>query len=232
MKLLIITLIINIAFTAKCPLDQLCAACEGSNCKMCYQSFTNFGECVKPTKAIEHCLRYTKDGVCDFCFHGYTHNQDGSSCDRIGITDCMSVVDGVCTLCKRGILIENGKCGDKKCVSKNCAFCALDSETGLEICDQCDSGYASKLVEGTMTCVKEDETKHCYLLAENNSCTLCDVNYYSSNGKCVKSTEMDIKMITDQGFMDKIKDKITDLFDYVHTFSLISLSASLLMIFS
>ena len=231
MKLIIITLLTAL-ITSQCPNDQKCAACQKTECKMCYQSYLNFGKCITPQNPIEKCLRYQSEKVCDVCFHGYTTNDDGA-CVKIGIKDCLYLVENQCKLCKRGILVENGLCGEKKCKSEDCAFCTVNSKNE-EMCDQCNSGFALKNVNGRMQCAKEGKgEEHCMLLGEVGKCTLCDVNYYNKEGKCVKSKEMDIKMISDQGFVDKMGDKIKNLFgSFVHVFEVLSLGSCLVMIFA
>ncbi len=226
-----IIIFLSAAVLSSCPdNDQYCAACQDKECKMCYSAFLNFGNCVTPTTKVENCLRYSKDGVCDVCYHGYAVGNNGL-CAKIGIKDCLYVENDKCKMCVRKILVKDGKCEGEKCQSPYCAFCTRN-EKNEEICDQCITGYTLLMGEKP-NCVKEnDNTQHCVMAKDENTCSLCEVNYYHKNGKCVKSDVMKIEMISDQSFFDKAKEKITNLFGSTFNLTIISLFSTILLVFA
>lgn len=59
-----------------CPgLDERCAACQGNQCKVCFEGYINAqGKCQKPAQLIEHCLEYVNETTCKFCQHEYFVN--------------------------------------------------------------------------------------------------------------------------------------------------------------
>ncbi len=97
---------------------------------------------------------------------------------------------GICSMCKNGILVQNGKCESmKQCLSANCKYCTLTSKGG-EKCAICQDGYALMIVNNEeQKCVSEmNSTKNCLYLNGSSTCAICDVNYYFKNGYCQKSS--------------------------------------------
>lgn len=59
-----------------------------------------------------------------------------------------------------------------------------------ENCVLCSPGFAALLGKDKMMCMPENETvKNCLYVDTSNEkkCSTCDLNFYWSNGKCVRS---------------------------------------------
>lgn len=202
------TFLFLILTTLTCPGgDKLCAMCDDKKCVECFASYLENGKCRQSSVMIEKCLAYSADQKCQICYHGY--KLVNNKCLEITIKDCLEEVNGKCVMCKRDILVTDGVCGKVKCEKKDCAFCTRNNQE-IEVCNLCDSGNVKN---SNGECVDEsDNNEHCMVLNKDGTCMLCDYNYYYSFGKCTKSDVMNIKMSSDQGFVDKVKDRITNLF--------------------
>ena len=195
--------------TLACPGgDKFCSMCDEDKCVLCLASYLENGKCQQSSILVENCLAYAADKQCSSCYHGFKL-QDGK-CVEITLKDCLEERDGKCVMCKRNVLVTHNVCGEVKCEKKDCAFCARDQNDN-EVCNICDS---DKVRDVNGNCVDESENnEHCMDLNQEGKCELCDYNYYYSNGVCAKSDVMKIKMKSDQGFIDKVTDKIKNLFD-------------------
>ena len=199
-RLTAIVILASCVFT--CPdKDLYCTACRGSVCAQCIASYVDSkGKCVPPSKKVDRCISYVKDGVCQICENGYHVDRNGR-CIAISIKNCNELASiDKCAICKRGILVKNGRCDDSqsKCTIKNCDYCT--AKNGIEFCARCQSGYAILFKDGKTYCQGEvGKTNNClYLSASNpNTCAVCDFNYYFRSGNCQKSTKYSINVNKD-----------------------------------
>ncbi len=190
MRRVTLLLLMALAVSA-CPnTDEHCIFCMQNQCQRCIASYLSNGKCVVPTKTVENCATYASDGICKTCRYRYSVDKNGQ-CQPIKIPDCFqSKNDNECEFCKFNVLARNGVCAEtNRCTIKNCDICKLDN--GVEVCAMCDPGYVL-LVEGPAkySCILEiSSTANCLVVytQDPSKCAICDVNYYWSNGRCLKT---------------------------------------------
>lgn len=110
-KLLIVTLLSNIVFSAEangqCPsADRYCMNCETTKCGDCIYSYPDAttGQCKPPTTAISYCVTYSNATTCEDCDTGYY--KSGNACVKISIDNCKHVDDEKPTFC---VVCDDGK---------------------------------------------------------------------------------------------------------------------------
>merc|ERR1711976_469164 len=167
-------LILIITIIKTCPgEDEFCASCDGSKCKVCYNSYLDStNKCKEPKNKIENCLKYLNENKCLQCKLNYYLNNDGK-CNKIPFKNCLVLKSAdSCKICKDSFLPHNNKCSNstKKCSIKNCNLCSLDNNN-KEKCFFCDDGYAVFYDKNNnTTCIKEnDNNQNCHYLNKNNS---------------------------------------------------------------
>ena len=165
-----------------------------------------------PSKLIDKCIVYNKNGDCDQCKTGYAVSDDGGSC--ISFQNCIELGNGNedCDECYGGYYIN----AIGQCEKINIDYCVYKDEYGCSAClynivqpntnGQCI--IPTTLIEG---CISYDSNGNCfgcdkgYRLNDNSCdfieceagdspvsyCGICDVGYYVdfSDGKCVKYGE-------------------------------------------
>ena len=75
----LVLLALAISTMNSCPSnDERCAACVGTQCRVCYNGFVNvFGVCEAVQTRITNCLEYENQFRCKFCQHGFYVNATG-----------------------------------------------------------------------------------------------------------------------------------------------------------
>lgn len=180
------------ALISGCPgTDDKCAACQGVLCRLCYDGFANnLGKCQSPNAKIAYCLQYSNDTFCKICQDYYYPDALGQ-CQPIGIVNCVELDSNdasKCKVCAQGIRERGGVCDPAyKCAQTGCSYCL--NENGVEKCARCSVGFQLSNVLNTMSCVPQiKDISNCYLLDQTGTkCAICDINYFYSNGSCLKS---------------------------------------------
>ena len=180
---LIVALIGGVILADQCPMDKMCTKCEDTKCKACYKSYLSSGECKEPTEKVDKCIAYTNATTCESCDFGYYYKSDEKKCEAIDIENCAAVNEHdskVCTVCKNGVELEDGKCdaGNKKCPA-NCEMCTAGT------CIICANGYA---LDANNACVKS-EVDNCYIIdpADAKKCDTCKPDFYDTNEACMEN---------------------------------------------
>ena len=185
-----------------CPRDDtLCARCGGDKCLFCMGSYSLAGRCtdVEVINRVDQCISFrNNNGDCLICNYGYRLTSD-HKCVKIQIDDCLAIDrndENKCILCdKRKLPDQDGLCvnGDD-CEIENCALCR--NITGEEECIQCSNNFSVlQKSDGSSQCVFQNaNTLNCRITEFDNDrdCLECNVSYYYSYGKCVKSEGLDI----------------------------------------
>ena len=176
-----------------CPNDKKCGSCINNVCNLCYDSFFNITTktCQNPTNKLDNCLRYDSLNNCIECQREYY--QLNGKCAEVTY-DCQIVEPtnpNICKVCDKGIQVIGGKCDYKnKCTLKECDFCAYDSINKVNICHECRRGFVLK----NGVCEKEiDATRNCIHVDNLGNCDICRLNFYNSNGKCLKSDALNLR---------------------------------------
>ena len=203
MKVLIAFLLLTHITQSICPDgDTLCSRCGGDHCLLCMASYvSDNGMCLQVTdnNKKQQCLSYDNAlGFCKMCNYGYYVNASNGCSAIENITRCL-VYDRdtqECITCNGAVLPdEEGKCDKgEKCSIENCLVCR-NLGNGEE-CLHCANNFTSmRKDDGTSTCVFQNSyTLNCRLAEFNNPrvCLECDINYYYSNGRCLRTTAVDI----------------------------------------
>ena len=194
------TLFIFVLSTLSCPDgDQRCASCLNNVCQKCYNGYLNQGKCQAVTIVDNNCLSYVQNGLCRECNYGFTMR--GGRCEKISLPFCMKLDpvynqagQEICSVCNRGVLATNGKCDEKyRCEINDCEYCERGAQNTRK-CLGCKNGFTLQQNPSGNVCIKQsDKTKNCEILDLYNNCQQCSVNYYFSNGKCVKSGAYNLK---------------------------------------
>ena len=185
---------IIISFYQNCPgYNKLCAMCVGKICTSCYSSYLNkFKSCKKPKTQIKNCLVYTNEEKCKFCYLGYKLRKN--KCEKITQRLCIDVnLNDLCLTCNNGLLINKDRtCTDKLC-KKNCSICTRDKNLN-EICSYCNKGFVKNYKGECVNNKIRRVWNNCWFTRKDGKCILCNFNYYSKFGRCVRSELMNIEM--------------------------------------
>ena len=203
MKTIAITLLLFHLTLSACPdEDTLCSRCGGNHCLNCMASYvTPNGLCLQvelPNQKTQ-CLSYeNSQGHCKTCNYGYYVNE-AKGCSPIpNITRCLvyDLDTDSCIVCNGEMLPDkNGRCDDgDKCSIENCLVCM--KLNGNEECLHCANNFSAiKREDGSYGCVfQNSHTLNCRVthFGDLRNCLECDMNYYHSYGKCVKSDAVNI----------------------------------------
>lgn len=174
--------------------DERCIRCGGDTCLECLDSYpNNSGLCISPQKKIENCLVYLDEENCEECKFGYKITN--GACVTIQLANCVKEdFNGNCLICNKGFKSENGACFEENCEITNCGLCRDFGKK--EICVLCHENFVllNYEEEGEILnkCVHENgRTMFCEIARFNDrrQCVKCNVNYYYSEGTCIRSNE-------------------------------------------
>ena len=183
--------------------DSACMACTGlgnDKCIHCAEGYYKENSVCKPT-CQEHCL--SCDEPCTICETGYFNFENGcSKCSSTCLTChekfdfCISCQAGfglISNTCKKGCKDHCESCNTpcSKCesgfilVNNECLHCNFNCLTCINSPTQCSSCHIGYALIGNIcqsSCLPDCVT--C-----DNPCTLCQKQYVSKNGLCVKCPE-------------------------------------------
>ncbi len=203
LKTIFVLTIFIAVIKASCPRDDtLCARCGGDKCLFCMGSYSLSGRCtdVELVNRVDQCISFRNNaGQCAVCNYGYKLTAE-FKCEKIGLKDCLEVdpnsTEEKCIMCDKRLLPdENGTCeGSEECSITNCSLCR--NLTGDEECIHCANNFSIlQKSDGTNECVFQNaNTLNCRLTEFDNDrdCLECNVSYYYSYGKCIKSEGLEI----------------------------------------
>ena len=106
--------------------------------------------------------------------------------------------NGDCKLCRDANLMKNGVCSSEGCGISHCSVCSnYFNEPQCELCKEnfVVYPYANEDGNNKTRCIHENgRTVGCQVSSfeDERECLLCRVNFYFSEGKCIRSEDYEI----------------------------------------